>query len=221
MLAKALISDVIPFLRSSDTGKKALTWMEIFRISHLPLVNNLSFEGVISDSDIYDLNDPERPLGEYRLSLFKPFVFENQHVYEVIETVSRMKLTIIPVLDKEKKYLGVIPLYELLQQFGKLTAIQTPGAIIVLELHINDYSLSEIGQIVEGNNAKILSLYVEPIKNTPKIKLNIKLNTPEISSVVETFNRYDYNITDIFMSSEDLDGFYKNRYESFLSYLNV
>ena len=105
MLAKDLISDEIPALRTSDTAVEALNWMEVFRISHLPIVNNKEFLGLISESDIFDVNKPEEPIWNHQLSLLKPFVKYDQHIYEVIEAVSRLKLTVVPVLDYENNYL--------------------------------------------------------------------------------------------------------------------
>ncbi len=134
MTAKELISDVIPYLRTSDTGLDALNWMEVFRISHLPIVNNEVFLGLITDSDIYDLNIAEEAIGNHNLSLMQPYVYQHQHLYEVIEIVSRLKLTIVPVLDAKKKFLGVISINDIAHSFAHLTAIQTPGGIIVLEL---------------------------------------------------------------------------------------
>ena len=69
MLAEDLLSNVIPALKTSDTGLDALNWMEVFRVSHLPIVNNADFLGLISDSDIYDLNKAEEPLG-YRTEIY-------------------------------------------------------------------------------------------------------------------------------------------------------
>ena len=63
--------------------------MDIFRISHLPIVNNLEFLGLISDKDIYDLNMAEEAIGNHKLSLFSPYVLLHQHIYEVIEIVSQ------------------------------------------------------------------------------------------------------------------------------------
>src|SRR5664279_5078518 len=115
MLAKELISDIVPALKTSDTGVKALYWMDIFRISHLPIVNNTEFLGLISDTDIYDMNTPDEPIGNHSLSLFSPFILENQHVYEVIELVSKLKLSVVPVLDSSKNYLGMITSQRLMQ----------------------------------------------------------------------------------------------------------
>ncbi|NJK87660.1 MAG: CBS domain-containing protein, partial [Bacteroidales bacterium] len=95
MLAKDLISDVIPALRTSDTGQKALYWMDIFRISHLPIVNNEDFLGLISDKDIYDLNMSEEPIGNHNLSLFTAHAKQDQHIYEVMGLLAKLKLSVI------------------------------------------------------------------------------------------------------------------------------
>ena len=65
MVAVDLISQNIPPLKTSDTGQTALNLMEIFRISHLPIVNNQYFLGLISDNDIYDMNQPEESIGNH------------------------------------------------------------------------------------------------------------------------------------------------------------
>ena len=221
MYAKDLISDVIPSLKTSDTGTKALNWMETFRISHMPIVNNKEFLGLISDNDIYDLNMADEPIGNHSLSLFSPYVKNYQHIYEVIEVASRLKLTVVPVLDDKKNYLGVITLSDLIHYFAELSALKHPGGIIVLELHGNDYSLTEIAQIVEGNDAKILSLYLTSPGDSMKLDLTIKINRTDISSIIQTFNRYNYNIKASFMKDEKLDNLYSDRYDSFMRYLNI
>ena len=82
MLAKDFISGIVPALHTSDTGQKALNWMEVFRVSHLPIVNDKEFLGLISDTDIYDMNMADEPIGNHNLSLFSPFVYLDQHIYE-------------------------------------------------------------------------------------------------------------------------------------------
>jgi len=221
MLAKELISDIVPFLRKSDTGQKALTWMEIFRISHLPIVHNDEFIGLVSDTDIYDLNMVEESIGNYHLSAMRPFVKGNQHIYEVIEIVSRLKLTLVPVLGEADNYLGVITLYDLLQKFASLTAVQNPGGIIVLEMNLYDFSLTQIAHIIEGNDAKLLSLYVDSPKDTTRIEVTIKLNRIDISAVIETFERYGYDIKATYLGENTQESIYQNRYELLLNYLNM
>lgn len=221
MLAKDLISDIIPIIRTSETGIKALNWMEIFRVSHLPVVNNEDFLGLISDADIYNLNKAEQAIGAHPLSLIRPYVYANQHIYEVIDLVSKLDLTVAPVLNENKQYVGCITLHDLIKKFSEITAASEPGGIIILEMNINDYSLFEITQIVEENDTKILSLYVSGHKNSTKMDLTIKLNTTNLSSIIQAFNRYDYSIKASFLEDEKLDFLYKERFDSFMNYLDM
>jgi len=221
MLARELISDVVTALKTSDSGTSALSWMEVFRVKHLPIVNHREFLGLISDSDIYDLNDPDEPVGNHNLSLQKPYVNEDQHIYEVIELLARMELTLVPVLNQQKQYLGVITMEELTRKFAHLSALQQPGGIIELEMIQHDYSLSEISQIVESNNGRILSLYVASSDDDARLRVTLKINLTDLTSILETLNRYNYTVVSSHMNNEDLDDFYQERFDTFLKYLNT
>jgi len=221
MLAKELISDIIPQLKTSDTGIKALIWMEIFRVSHLPIVNNNDFLGLISDADIYNLNEADQSIGAHPLSLIRPFVYKDQHVYEVYNLISKLNLSLVPVLNENNQYLGSITLQDLSANFSNLSAISEPGAIIVLELSIHYYLLTEIAQIVESNDSKILSLYVSTFKESTKLNITLKLNTTNLTSIVQTFERYGYHIKASFLEDEELNQFYDERFDSFMNYLDI
>lgn len=221
MLAKDLISDVIPSLHTSDSGQKALFWMDIFRISHLPIVNNEDFLGLISDKDIYDANMAEEPIGNHNLSLFSPFVTESQHVYEVIELASRLSLSVIPVLDHKNHYKGVITNNDLIHYFADFAAIKEPGAIIILEMSMVDFSMAQISQIVESNDAKILSMYISSHSASTRIEVTLKINRRDLTSIIQTFTRYNYTVHSTFMDHDDMEGLYENRYELFMKYLSI
>jgi len=221
MLAKDLMSDVVPALKTSDTGEQALSWMDIFRISHLPIVNEHDFLGLISDKDIYNLNKANEPIGNHNLSLFSPFVYEDQHIYEVIEVVSRLNLTVVPVLSYNNHYEGLITLIDLVEVFADLSALKHPGGILVLAVNQNDYSLTEISQIVESNDAKILSLYISSSEDTTEMLVTLKINRNDLSSVIRTFERYEYNIVASYLKDDDEDKLLEDRYDQFIRYLNT
>ncbi|HNV51742.1 MAG TPA: CBS domain-containing protein [Tenuifilaceae bacterium] len=221
MVAKEMISDVIPALKTSDTGITALNWMDIFKVSHLPIVNDEEFLGLISENDIYDLNMPEEPLGNHQLSLLRPYVTEEQHVFEVMEVLSRLKLSLVPVLDSSKNYLGVITLMELLQYFAEISAMRHKGGIVVLEMNSNDFSMSQISQIVEGNDAKILAAFITTHPNSTQMELTLKLNVTDLTSIKQTFNRYDYNIVGAFMKQDDEADLMNDRLNFLFRFLDI
>ncbi|MFP4555898.1 MAG: CBS domain-containing protein [Bacteroidales bacterium] len=221
MLAKEMVSDIVPSLKTSDTGISALNWMDIFKVSHLPIVNNKEFLGLVSENDIYDLNMPEEPLGNHQLSLVRPYVLENHHVFEIMSLASRLKLSLIPVLSNKKAYMGVITITELLHFFTNLSALNNPGGIVILELNHNDYSLAEIAQIIEGNDAKILGTYITSNPNSTKIELTLKLNVTNVTSIVQTFNRYDYTIKNSFMRHDEEEDLLEDRYNLLMKFLDT
>ena len=221
MVAKDLISEVIPSLKTSDLGQTALNWMEIFRVSHLPIVNNLDFLGLISDTDIYDMNQPEEPIGNHTLTLFKPYVDGEQHIFEVIGLASRLKLSVIPVLDSKNHFMGVITTSDLLRHLAGISSMDQPGGIIVLELIERDYSLSQIAQIVESNNVKVLSMYITSPPESTKLEVTLKVNTGDLVSVIRTFERYNYEVKTWVTTNDSMDSFYSERFDLLMKYLNI
>jgi acetoin utilization protein AcuB len=221
MQAKDLISEVVPSLKTSDSGQTALNWMEIFRISHLPIVNNLDFLGLISDADIYDMNQPEEPIGNHSLTLFKPFVTTEQHLFEVIGLAARLKLTVVPVLDDNSHYKGVITTTDLVRYLAGISSMDQQGGIIVLELIQRDYSLSQIAQIVESNNVKVLSMYITSPPDSTRLEVTIKVNTNDLVSVIRTFERYNYDVKTWVTSDDSMDKFYSERFDLLMKYLNI
>jgi acetoin utilization protein AcuB len=221
MVAKDLISEVIPSLKTSDLGQTALNWMEIFRISHLPIVNNQDFLGLISDADIYDMNQPDEPIGNHELTLFKPFVDADQHIFEVIGLASRLKLSVVPVLDRNNHYKGVITTSELIRHLAGISSMDQPGGIIVLELINRDYSLTQIAQIVESNNVKILSMYITSPSESTKLEVTLKVNTGDLVSIIKTFERYNYEVKTWVATNDSMDSFYSERFDLLMKYLNI
>lgn len=221
MIARELISEVILPLQPSDIGSKGLHSMEVFRISHLPVVHQGDFLGLISDADIFDRNMMDMPVGEHSFKPFSPFVYEFQSLYEVIELVSRFNLTAVPVLSEDHKYLGIITMQQLIQSIGNMASMKQPGGIIVLEMNINDYSLAQIARIVEDNDAQILSSYITSPADSMNKEITLKINRTDLTSIIQTFLRFDYTVKASFKSSDRSEDLLRNNYDQFMMYLNV
>lgn len=204
---------------TSDSGIEALSMMEEYKVMHLPIVNAETLLGVISENDILAMNDPEEAIGSSELSMPKPYVFDYQHVYDVIKEASEQRLSVIPVVDKKLRYKGVICLMAIVRYISRFSALDQPGGIIVLEMNEHDYSLGQIAQLIESNDAKVLSVYVNAIPNTGNIELSLKINKMDLNPVIQTLERYDYHIKSyIFENKQDELG---ERFDSLMKYLNI
>ncbi|MBK7037466.1 MAG: CBS domain-containing protein [Bacteroidetes bacterium] len=221
MLAKDIISENVPPLKIKDTGDKAIEWMYEFKLTHLPLVENKKYMGLVSEDDILDFNNTHEQLGKFLKNLYKPFVKDTEHIYEVLRVAAGLKSSIIPVVDSKQNYLGLITLQSLLFNFAKMTAISEPGGVIILELNNKtDYVLSDIARIVESNGAHILSLYFNVDSDTGKHAVTLKVDSTEIKHIVATFDRYEYAVKAFFQES-DMGEIIKDRYDSLMNYLNI
>ncbi len=220
MLARDLISAVIPALRPDDNGQQALNWMDTFRISHLPVVDGTRFLGLISDRSIDDLELDDRRMDECSDMLVQLKLNENQHIYEVVALVAEHQVSVVPVVTNNNEYLGVITLTDLAFRFAELVAVSEPGGVLVLKLNSIDYSMAEIARIVEGNDAKILSLYTSRSASSNEMAVTLKVNHMDLTGIIQTFERFNYTIENVFMDESILKNLYDDRYELLMKYLN-
>ncbi len=223
MIARDLISDSIPTVTLEDVGSKVLTLMEIFRVSHLPVVIGSEYFGIVSDKDIYDAENFEEKIENYvGPNLLQPHVHVNQHIFEVVGVALGCGVSIVPVLEIDHSYFGSVTRNDLALKLTELFSAGEPGGIIVLELTEVNYSLSQIAQIFEGNDAKVLSLYMhKPSPLTKEIDVTLKVNKVDLSPIIQTLTRYDYNIKATYMDQSQIKNLYDDRYDQFMKYINM
>jgi acetoin utilization protein AcuB len=220
MLAGELITEDIPPLKVTDTVELALDWMEQFKVSHLPVVNDRKLIGLVSEADLLDYERPDEQINVSKLHLLKPAIHDYQHTYDLVRLMTSLNLTLIPVTDDNDLYKGCITLKGLVHNISTMISVQNPGGVIVLEMNQNDYSVTQIGNIIEGNDAKILSLHVSSKPDSTQIEVTIKVNREILTGIIQTFNRYNYNVKASYTPSEYKDGL-DDRLKQFLHYLNI
>ena len=219
MQASDLISQSLISLHPDDDGLRAISLMEELRVNHLPVVRNGFYLGILSQKEILNWDNEEEFIEEHLEEITAPSVIGTQHLFDIIEELEKFSLTVIPVLDEEKHYLGSITNRKLLYTIAKSTSIQSNGGVIVLRMNQNDYQMSEIARIVEDSNTKILSSYITSIPDALQIELTLKLNTMDINSIVKDLERFDYNVSASFNTQETNDDF-TDRYESLMRFLD-
>ncbi len=221
MTAKQLITSHVVPVHVTDTGAFALLQMEEARLSHLPVVDGGGYIGLISDKSILAADDPEREIGGNNFTLISAVVTEQQHLYEVIKIFSTLNLSLLPVVSERNQYLGAIVLSTVVHAIAELVGLHEPGGIIVLEINDKDYSLAEIVDVVESNDAKILSCFVTSHRDSTKLEVTIKLNRMEIGPQLHAFSRLNYVVTSSWSKEDSYSEGLKDRFDALMNYLSI
>ena len=221
MLVSDLITDEVPPLKYTDTVDQALHWMEEFKVNHLAVIKGNELIGLVAESDLLDANSKTKEeIGKSNVHIIKPIIHQSQHAYDALKLMTGMNVTLLPVLNEKEHFVGSITYKSALEKFTGFSAIKEPGGIIELEMSKNDYSLTQISSIVEGNDAKILSLYVSSLPDSTKVEVTIKVNKEDLSRILQTFYRYNYTVKASYHQS-DFEEDLKGRFNEFMRFLNI
>ena len=220
MKAVDLIHNDVPPILPEESMEKALSWMDEFKVKHLPVVKDGKYLGLISDEMILDHNTLSDDISQLSLMGRQYAVKRTAHMYKVIHLMSSHLLTLVPVVDDQYDFFGSISSNHLMKMIALHTGFNQSGAVIVLQINDFDYQMSQIAQIVEINNAKILGFYTESLLDSNQLRVTIKLNQSKLGPVLQTFSRYDYQIYEIFTDDETTNE-YQDRYDHLMNYLNI
>ena len=220
MKAAELLHNDVPPILPEESMEKALSWMDEFKVKHLPVVKDGKYLGLISDEMILDHNTLSDDISQLSLMGRQYAVKRTAHMYKVIHLMSSHLLTLVPVVDDQYDFFGSISSNHLMKMIALHTGFNQSGAVIVLQINDFDYQMSQIAQIVESNNAKILGFYTESLLDSNQLRVTIKLNQSKLGPVLQTFSRYDYQIYEIFTDDETTNE-YQDRYDHLMNYLNI
>ena len=220
MLAKDMINLMIPPLKLTDASQVALNWMEEFRLSQLPVVDQQRYCGMITDEQIIETNDTSLKVSSYNLDYKDLKISPETHYLDLLKNADQYKVSLLPVIDSEGIYQGVVSVNDISSALAQMLNSYGPGGIIVLYLKERDYSLSQISRLVESNDTKILSSFVNTDNNVEYLKLTLKLNKTDVSRVIATLERHEYRVIAQFQEGETVDKD-KDRLDLLLKYLNI
>ena len=220
MTAKQAIESSIPYLKPDDKIYFALDLMEEFKVFHLPVVKDNKLLGVVSEELLLDI-DADLTITKLTFPLINISVYEHLHIFDVMKIGFESKSSVLPVIDKNDKYLGLISPKSLLENLDQFSFAKEIGGIFVLEVDTIHYSLSEITRIIESNKSLVLSVTTSTVENNiDKISITIKVNTLDLTYILASLERYNYIITNVFHQAEQIDHL-KERYDALMHYINI
>ena len=220
MLTTELINNNIPQLKLQDSVSKALQLINDYRVTHLPVVSEEKYLGLVSEDDLLDAEDDKATILILEDSFIKVFVKENEHFLNAVNCSNRYETTVVPVINEEEELVGVITVTDLLKALGDFSGANEIGGIIVMEMERNQFAISEISRIVESNDATILHLNTTVQPQTGMLTVTLHLNKKEISTIVASFERYEYDII-YYFGDEKFENEIHINYRHLMNYLDI
>jgi predicted transcriptional regulator len=218
MLTRDLISNSIPYLHKDDKVFRALQLMNDYHVAHLPVVDNENYLGIISEEQLLQ-SDDEHTISQLQVRDGSAWVKATDHFLKAIHTAVVNKLSIVPVVE-EKQLVGIVTYNDLLRNASEFMSLNEPGALIVLELESKSYSFNEINRIVESNDAQITQLNTFTDPETGIMQVTIRVSKLEISDIISTLQRYEYNVK-YFFGEELYENELRTNYDNLMNYLKV
>jgi acetoin utilization protein AcuB len=220
MLTIELINNNIPRLKLQDTVSKALQLINDFRVTHLPVVADDKYLGLISEEDLLDAEEEKMPIELMQENFITAAVHDNEHFLNAVTYCNQHDTTVVPVINEEKELQGVITSSDLLKSLGNFAGTNEIGGIIVLEMERSQFAISEISRIVESNDATILHLNTTVHPETGMLTVSLHINKKEIASIVATFERYDYDVI-YYFGNENFENEIHSNYRHLMNYLDI
>ncbi|MBK7433341.1 MAG: CBS domain-containing protein [Chitinophagaceae bacterium] len=220
MLTIELINNNIPRLQLQDTVTKALLLLNDFRLTHLPVVSDEKYLGLISEEDLLDAEETKMPIELMQEHFIYAAVRDNEHFLNAVNCCNQFDTTVVPVINEEKEYLGSITTAELLKTLGNFAGTNEIGGIIVLEMERSQFAISEISRIVESNDATIYHLNTTVDPDTGLFTVTIHINKKEISAIVSTFERYEFDVL-YYFGNEQFENEIHSNYRHLMNYLDL
>lgn len=220
MLTIELINNNIPRLQLKDSVSKALRLVTDFRVTHLPVAENDKFLGLISEDDLLDQKESKMPIELMQETFAHVSVRDNEHFLNAVNCSNQVDSNIVAVVNEENELMGVITTNDLLKTIGNFAGTNEIGGIIVLEMERSQFAISEISRIVESNDATILHLNTTVHAETGMLTVTIHINKKEISAIVSTFERYEFDVI-YYFGNENFENEIHSNYRHLMNYLDI
>jgi CBS domain-containing protein len=203
---------------SQETIVAAQDFLIDLSFSHFPIVEDGIYIGSIAADDL-ETFDADKKIGDYKYTLEHFFARTNMIWLDVLEVFANNQTNIVPVLDEMNNYVGYYEIGDIMKFFHETPFLKEQGGIIIVKKGILDYSMSQITQIVESNNGKLLGLFVSD-SDIESIEITIKISLGAMNEIIQTFRRYNYEIVSEHQEDNYINNL-KERSDYLDKYLNI
>jgi len=220
MLSREIISKEIPSVSIDESVDNVLSLMESFGLEQLPVTNHGLYVGLVSRETLLDEPNPGKALDAVVTEFVRISVSPDSHVFELLHEMAIGRLSLVALAGEHGIYVGAVRSEDLLLAVDELLGLGKGGSTLVLEMSINDYNLGQIAQIVESDNARVLSLNLKQHDDSTKLDVILRINKEDITAIIKTFRRYEYDVK-VYETNRQHGDEYRDRYDELMRYLDM
>ncbi|MGP6601791.1 CBS domain-containing protein [Ornithobacterium rhinotracheale] len=217
-IAPYILNDLPP-LALEDTLAQALDVPMDMVPSHRAVVSHGVWQGNVCMEDVEELSTSAQ-VQDFRLDFQNFFVVPNTNLMDAAKAFQSFGVNYIPVISPENgRFVGYILREDIFNAVCEMTFFSEEGAWVNLRMPTQDFSLSEITQITEVNNAKLYGAFVVYM-DEESVEICLKIKSERLSDVVAAYERYGYVVSYESERSERADEMME-RYNQLIRFLNV
>ena len=205
-------------LQTSEQSQAVQDFFNDTNLSHFPVLEQDVFMGSLSQNDAETFTF-DKDISNYKYTFETFFARPEIGLLDLLEIFARHQTDVVPVIDEKNEYVGYFEIQDIIRLFNETPFLREVGTVLIVEKEILDYSMSQVVQIVESNNGRVLGCFISDT-STSTLQISIKISSGGINEIIQTFRRYNYEI----ISQHQEDNYLadlKDRSEYLTKYLSI
>ncbi len=205
-------------LQTSEQSQAVQDFFNDTNLSHFPVLEQDVFMGSLSQNDAETFTF-DKDISNYKYTFETFFARPEIGLLDLLEIFARHQTDVVPVIDEKNEYVGYFEIQDIIRLFNETPFLREVGTVLIVEKEILDYSMSQVVQIVESNNGRVLGCFISDTSSST-LQISIKISSGGINEIIQTFRRYNYEI----ISQHQEDNYLadlKDRSEYLTKYLSI
>ncbi len=175
-----------------DTVSQCLNKINKQQSNYLPVIDGSHYIGCLEKDDLL-VADIDKPISDVRYLIKDCSINVTDGMLDMLKKFADFEAELLPVINSKRELQGNYLLEDLLIDFRDTPFFDHDGEELRLQKKSDEFSYSELCQIIESNNARISGMFTSKIKDDV-VEVQLKIKTDGLNNVLENLRRYEYAV---------------------------
>ncbi|MBW1669969.1 MAG: CBS domain-containing protein [Deltaproteobacteria bacterium] len=192
-----MVKDIITISPQASISA-AVELMHQHSIRHLPVVEDDSMQGLVTESNLRQYFFPSmvHELSISDVMIVNPITVDpNTSIDSAAQLIHKYKIGGLPVLEK-RQLIGMLTITDILAAFIQLFGLLKESSRLDITLSEKGGTLDDVLRLIREMGGKVISVGVEALTSKKKIYY-IRLEKGELSSIVRALEDEDHKVVSI------------------------